>query len=75
MPKLASWGDVYRRYLGRGYDHGAAAYYADQNEKRKYSKRWKHCPSTHCERSHECRSPNECCASLMNLEKDCTNAR
>ena len=25
--------------------------------------RWKRCPSTHCERAEECRSPNECSAA------------
>lgn len=25
--------------------------------------RWKRCPSTHCERHQECRSPHECSAS------------
>ena len=24
------------------------------------AKAWKNCPSTHCERSQECRSPHEC---------------
>ena len=25
-----------------------------------YGGSWRHCPSTHCERSQECRSPHEC---------------
>jgi hypothetical protein len=29
-----TWGDVYFRALGRGYDHGYAAYLADQWEMR-----------------------------------------
>ena len=28
---------------------------------------WKHCPSTHCERSQECRAPNECSATRAAL--------
>lgn len=31
---------------------------------------WKHCPSTHCERSQECRSPNECSATRAALTKE-----
>lgn len=29
--------------------------------------RWRICPSTHCERSQECRSPNECSGTGKNL--------
>ena len=58
-----TWGAVYRRRLSKGEDHGSAAFAADQWEKRQRANRWKNCPSTHCERSQECRSPHECCAS------------
>lgn len=30
--------------------------------------RWKHCPSTHCERRQECASPHECCAAVSKRE-------
>jgi len=33
-PRYKSWGDVYFSALGRGYDHGYAAYLADQWEER-----------------------------------------
>jgi hypothetical protein len=29
--------------------------------------RWRICPSTHCLRSQECRSPHECCGTGKNL--------
>lgn len=35
---MTSWGDVYFRALGRGYDHGYAAYLADRWEKRQKGK-------------------------------------
>lgn len=59
-----TWGAVYSRRLKQGHDHGSAAYVADQWEKRQDPMRWSRCPSTHCERSQECRSPNECSAKL-----------
>lgn len=34
MPKANSWGDIYDRNLRRGYDHGYAAWVADQWEKK-----------------------------------------
>ena len=30
---------------------------------------WVNCPSTHCERSQECRSPSECSAASATLTK------
>lgn len=33
-PRYKTWGDVYFSALGRGYDHGYAAYLADQWEER-----------------------------------------
>lgn len=51
--RTITWGDIYQRHLRRGEDHGAAAYLADEWEKRQFKARWKHCPSTHCETS-EC---------------------
>lgn len=57
-----TWGAVFNRYIAKGHDHSSAAYMADQWEKRQRPNRWKDCPSTHCERSGECRSPHECCA-------------
>lgn len=44
-----------------------AAYESRQWEKRAYPNRWSQCSSTHCERSEECRSPSDCCASLDKL--------
>lgn len=35
------------------------------NNKLKYSDRWKHCPSTHCERRGECCSPHDCCLAAV----------
>jgi len=32
--KATTWGDIYRRHLARGEDHGSAAWAADQWEKR-----------------------------------------
>lgn len=61
---MSGWGAIYNRYLKRGHDHGSAAFAADQWEKRKDAKRWSRCPSTHCERAQECRSPHECSATL-----------
>jgi hypothetical protein len=34
-----NWGDIYNRYLRRGFDHGAAAFGADQWEKKQKAKR------------------------------------
>lgn len=31
-------------------------------------KPWEHCPSTHCERAQQCRSPNECSANTAALK-------
>lgn len=33
-----TWGDVYYRYLAKGYDHGYAAYAADRWEARQKAK-------------------------------------
>lgn len=60
---MSTWSTVYRRHLQRGEDHGYAAFAADQWEKRQKSRRWKMCPSTHCERRQECTSPHECSAA------------
>lgn len=65
---MSTWGTVYNRYLRKGHDHGDAAYRADQWEKRQCLDRWKDCPSTHCERSHECRSPHECSGKITRVE-------
>jgi hypothetical protein len=62
-----TWGTIYSRYLARGHDHGSAAFNADQWEKRQHRSRWKHCPSTHCERRQECASPHDCSASLKHI--------
>ena len=74
-PRTITWGDIYQRHLRRGEDHGSAAYAADQWEKRRIKSRWKHCPSTHCERRHECTSPSECIANAAAIraakEKGC----
>ena len=35
---------------------------------------WQRCPSTHCERSQECRSPHECSASGMKLARRALDA-
>ena len=35
---MKSWGDAYYQSLARGYDHGYAAWLADQGEKRKMQK-------------------------------------
>lgn len=59
---MGEWGTVFNRYKKRGCDPSDAAYRADQWEKRRQPDRWKGCPSTHCERSGECRSPNDCAA-------------
>lgn len=61
---IMTWSVVFNRYCERGCDKSDAAYRADQWEKRQVQKRWQHCCSTHCERSEECRSPNDCSASL-----------
>lgn len=37
---------------------------SDYDWKRRFLDRWKDCPSTHCERSGECRSPSECSAKV-----------
>lgn len=58
-----TWGTVFNRYLARGHDHASAAHEADQWEKRTDATRWHRCPSTHCERTQECRSPHECSAA------------
>ena len=72
LSKLAAsrktWGTVFSHYKAKGCDPSDAAYHADQWEKRQHSDRWKHCCSTHCERSEECRSPHECTASLAYLK-------
>jgi hypothetical protein len=62
-----SWGTVYSRYVSKGHDHGSAAYAADQWEKRQARDRFRHCSSTHCERSEECRSPHDCFSSLKRI--------
>lgn len=33
-----SWGEVFNSYLRKGYDHGCAAYAADEWEKRQKSR-------------------------------------
>jgi hypothetical protein len=57
---MATWGTVYQRYCDRGEDRSAAAWMADQWEKRQSSGVWGDCPSTHCERRQECGSPHDC---------------
>lgn len=55
-----TWGDVFNFHKRQGHDPSSAAVKADEWQKRQP---WARCPSTHCERSQECRSPNECSAS------------
>ena len=69
-----SWGAIFNRLKANGHDPSSAAYMADQWEKRQHSGRWKHCPSTHCERREECASPHDCCASLKHIRGN-TNAK
>jgi hypothetical protein len=54
------WAQTFNRYMKKGHDHGSAAYAADQAEKRAANE----CPSTHCNRSDECRSPHDCSSKL-----------
>lgn len=58
------WGVIFNRLRQKGHDASSAAYEADQWEKRKHLDRWKHCPSTHCERRQECSSHHECSANV-----------
>lgn len=55
MGKVFSWSEAFNRHKRRGRDPSDAAYRADTAEQR-----WQRCPSTHCERSQECRSPSDC---------------
>lgn len=64
-----TWGVVYNRHVAKGMDQSSAAHLADQWEKRQRPDRWKDCPSTHCERSQECRSPHECCAKRVGNDR------
>lgn len=63
---METWGEVFNQYRARGHDASDAAYRADQWEKRQKKRqlheRWALCPSTHCERRHECASPSDCSA-------------
>lgn len=65
---LGPWARIYNRYLAMGHDNGSAAYAANKAEKRCAA----NCPSTHCNRSAECRSPSECSAkrTLATLETE-----
>lgn len=54
---MKTWGDVFNFYKRQGHDPSSAAVKADEWENRQP---WANCPSTHCERSQECRSPSEC---------------
>lgn len=58
------WAVTFNRKLSLGHDHGSAAYSADLAEKRATTR----CPSTHCQRSRECRSPHECSSKMRNGE-------
>lgn len=67
---MLSWATIFNRYRRLGHDLSDAAYRADQWEKRQSPNRWRHCPSTHCERRGECTSPHECSASRAALNKE-----
>jgi hypothetical protein len=78
MENTVTWDTIFNRYKSLGIDPSDAAYRADQWEKRQHQDRWANCPSTHCERWHECRSPYDCSARVsrggggekMNQRKD-----
>lgn len=53
---IGPWASTFNRKLRQGHDHGSAAFSADRAERRAAQA----CPSTHCNRSEECRSPHEC---------------
>lgn len=54
-----TWGDIYKRWLAKGHDHGSAAEKADAWERRVATDA-RTCTSTHCERRRECSSPSDC---------------
>lgn len=54
-----TWSDIFWKYVRRGEDRCAAAFMAD-NWERRQKPNWARCPSTHCERRQECASPNGC---------------
>lgn len=61
--KKKSWSEIYWNYRRKGEDNSSAALRADEYVSR--DQPWHYCPSTHCERCEECRSPNECCGTGM----------
>jgi len=56
---LASWNDIFWKYVRKGHDRSSAAYEADRWQARNPVE--PSCCSTHCERAQECRSPHDCC--------------
>lgn len=58
---------MFESFKRRGFSDVDAEHEARQWEKRQHADRWKHCCSTHCGRSEECRSPHDCAASLKDI--------
>jgi hypothetical protein len=51
--------------LRRWWKKVKESYEEMQRRKALYPDRWKYCPSTHCERGGECRSPSDCCSAVL----------
>lgn len=62
-----TWTTAFNAHRKAGQNIHESMFFASQWVKRQYADRWKHCSSTHCERTGECCSPHECDAALKSL--------